>query len=299
MKRTQLIVLLVGIAALAVFAADASAMYHTRMGVFMQRDPGVGSPLRLGGGGPAAGGGFMPRDQYADGMSLYQYVGGHPTQSVDPTGLYKIDVHHYMTYWLASKIPCFSDAEAKAIATADQGVDVGTGAWLGVGPLQRHINRKYHQLGPEVEDDERTQKNYLSELWAEATFVTTYRFSLKTGNMEPETERKCSLGGLGVYLHALQDSYSHKGYGVTWGHLSDLHKPDKTAGNYDNSAAMAGATWQALQDWAKQCRCSCYEEKMKGKELFVAPMGQQLADFLKSSKNLKDKVAILGISASP
>lgn len=90
MKRTYLIAVLVGIVAVGIFAADASAMYHPGMGVFMQRDPGAGGAMRIGAGGPAVAGGFIPRDpmgQYADGMSLYQYVLSNPLLYVDPLGL--------------------------------------------------------------------------------------------------------------------------------------------------------------------------------------------------------------------
>jgi hypothetical protein len=65
MKRTHLVSVLVGFAAVAVFAADASAMYHPSLGRFMQRDP-VG---------------------YAGGMNLYEYVGTTPMSGLDPYGL--------------------------------------------------------------------------------------------------------------------------------------------------------------------------------------------------------------------
>jgi len=92
MKMTRLIAVLVGLAAVALFAADASAMYHPTMGRFMQRDPGpsAGSPTRIGAAGPAVGGGFIPRDQYADGMNLYQYVQSSPSSRLDPYGLWTI-----------------------------------------------------------------------------------------------------------------------------------------------------------------------------------------------------------------
>ena len=91
-KRTHLIAALVGIVAMSIFAADASAMYHPGMGTFMQRDPGAGGAHRLGAGGaPAATGRFIPRDptgsnQYADGMNLYQYTKSNPIVGTDPQG---------------------------------------------------------------------------------------------------------------------------------------------------------------------------------------------------------------------
>jgi hypothetical protein len=90
MKRTHLIAALAGLMALGAFAGDASAYYHPGMGRFMSRDPGVEAAMRIGAGGSAVVGGFMPRDptgQYADGMNLYQYVRSSPVLLIDPLGL--------------------------------------------------------------------------------------------------------------------------------------------------------------------------------------------------------------------
>ena len=92
MKRTRLIAVLAGIVATVVFAADASAMYHPTLGRFTSRDPGPSGVMRMGAGGPALGGRFIPRDptgssQYADGMNLYQYVGSNPIKYLDPSGM--------------------------------------------------------------------------------------------------------------------------------------------------------------------------------------------------------------------
>jgi hypothetical protein len=92
MKRTHLIAVLAGIVAVAVFAADASAMYHPTLGRFTSRDPGPGGAMRGGAAGPASAGAFIPRDptgnnHYGDGMNLYQYVGSNPIVRADPSGL--------------------------------------------------------------------------------------------------------------------------------------------------------------------------------------------------------------------
>jgi len=121
MKTKHMIAVLVGVAAISICAADASAMYHPGMGVFMQRDPGVGAggPMRIGTAGISAMGTFIPRDpaplspapselfndddaaainrlvhqaaipsEYIGGMNLYIYAGGNPVVRRDPTGLY-------------------------------------------------------------------------------------------------------------------------------------------------------------------------------------------------------------------
>jgi hypothetical protein len=141
MRRTHLIAALLGIVALGVFAADASAMYHPGMGRFLQRDPGAGSAMRIGVGGAAPVGRFVPRDptgtnQYADGMNVYQYVRSNPITHVDPDGLWGRETHWgdpvqkrvQGTYDIALDIG-FSDRCARVLADWNQGVDDVTPAW--------------------------------------------------------------------------------------------------------------------------------------------------------------------------
>jgi len=64
MKLSHLVAVLAGLAAAAVLAADASAMYHPTAGRFMQRDP-IG---------------------YAGGRNLYEYAASDPISEQDATG---------------------------------------------------------------------------------------------------------------------------------------------------------------------------------------------------------------------
>ncbi len=63
MKKTHLIAALVGIIAMGIIAADASAYYHPTLGRFLTRDLGAGSAKRVGAGGPTVASGFIPMDQ--------------------------------------------------------------------------------------------------------------------------------------------------------------------------------------------------------------------------------------------
>ena len=74
MRSKHLFAVLAGVAAVAILAADVSAMYHPALGRFMQRDPEPGGPVA-----PRTG-------QYHDGMNLHQYARSAPTVYVDNMG---------------------------------------------------------------------------------------------------------------------------------------------------------------------------------------------------------------------
>lgn len=129
-------------------------------------------------------------------VNVYGYVWNNPLNWVDPLGLYGKDVHYDKTYkWAidAGYDPC----EAKQIASADQGVDEGflTNPLF---PFNWLFGTPFH---------------FQSRDYAEKV-------------LEQAIQQK-DLEQLGKFLHILQDSYSHKGYGFPFGHAFDGTKPDK------------------------------------------------------------------------
>jgi hypothetical protein len=157
-------------------------------------------------------------------------------------------------------------------------------------------------------------QNYLGDLWGDATerpilfdpSVPGGGSSTYAGSNPNGMRRNCDLNALGIYLHHLQDTFSHRGFeSDVYGHARRRHGNDKTADDYAKSVQMASATWNALQEWVKICRCQCYNDKLKGKNLFVSPMGQQLTDFLEApggpprreinQEELDKKRGILGV----
>lgn len=91
MKRTVLVSILVGFAAIGAASQDAFArnrMYHPTLGRWMQRDPAA-MPQSPSMARNVSGTQFTQRDptaQHPDGPNLYQYVRSRPTIGLDPSG---------------------------------------------------------------------------------------------------------------------------------------------------------------------------------------------------------------------
>ncbi|MDB6092978.1 MAG: hypothetical protein JWM32_540 [Verrucomicrobia bacterium] len=179
--------------------------YNSELRRFLNQDPLLGSVA-------------MPAT-----LNRYAYAGGNPVRFIDPSGYYNRDVHHDLTYGLATKAG-FSPAEATAIAGSDQGVDDSllTGPYLWFGSRS-----KYHFTTPERREE-----------------------MLEAANSTD------SLDLFGKYLHAEQDSYAHqrgltdrdgKPYGSILGHAGDGGAPDLTHLRPELAVKMAEDTYQQLR----------------------------------------------------
>ena len=189
----------------------------------------------------------------AGGVNSFAYVGNNPQNRVDPSGLFDIDVHYYLTYYLALKTGCFSDSEARKIAEgaqhSDEGKDrkPGPGFKLGRGPRglalvpngrQIRANTDFHAFGSAAQNARRANQ--------------LYRDAVRSGD----------LFGLGTYMHFLQDEFSHvlfAGNPVT-GQLDAGRAVDHTSFNPEWSMEMAHASWEKLKQFGKNRGCTCTGE---------------------------------------
>jgi RHS repeat-associated protein len=144
----------------------------------------------------------------------YAYVSNNPLRKVDPTGGYEIDVHFYLSEILAWAAGIASPV-ANRIAATNQSVD-DTASTNPFG--SRSARRDFHF----------TDVARRRQLWE-------------------VFERSGLAEDLGVFFHAQQDSFSHEGYGPTFGHLFARHRPDRTFLAPERADAMARDTFDRLR----------------------------------------------------
>jgi RHS repeat-associated protein len=151
-------------------------------------------------------------------FNRYRYGLNNPLRYIDPDGLYEEDVHRNLTAVLALAAG-FNSETATAIGAATQWVD----------------------------DDPRTDptatRNLLNEqMRADYHFTSEARRT----TMWAQFERERSVTALGEYMHALQDAYSHQGFGARYGHASAGKTPDKTTTDVAKADRMAKDTYDRL-----------------------------------------------------
>jgi RHS repeat-associated protein len=204
--------------------------YDAQIGRFISEDP-----IGLGGG-----------------INPFVYVSNNPDNRIDPSGLYDIDVHYYLTYYLAKKTGCFEDWEARKIAEGDQHSDDDEDKKPGWG---KKWVMTWH--GPVAVADEAQQKK-------NADF---HAFGTPEQNIRRAAEliSQASQGGgnlwaMGTYLHFLQDSYSHADFAgnTTWGQTSGGNSVDHTSFDPDKAMKMARDSYDKLKRFGEQRGCECH-----------------------------------------
>jgi RHS repeat-associated protein len=218
---------------------------------------------------------WIGRDPIAEegGVNLSVFNSNDPVNKVDALGLYEIDMHYYLTYFLASQHHCLSKQEANDISNYDQGTDEREATWPGPG----WFNIPGDETDAVVPGGTISLANsYLADKGLtplnnndyQQQGQNIYYHALHPGAAEgqgnrhlwEEVMRKCdAFKEFGQYLHYLQDTFAHSGYtSPKCGHgCEDQHLPDHTIVDPPKALRAAKATWKALNDFAQRVKCDC------------------------------------------
>jgi RHS repeat-associated protein len=233
----------------------------------------------------------------AGGVNGYSYTRNNPLIRKDPSGLFDLDFHYYLTYYLAISTGCFNPEEARLIAEGDQHSDEDDDKkpalgmktfWLGGQPMlvpdkaQQAKNRDFHAFGTVGENARRA-----AELFRQATGPN---------------------GGFwqfGTYLHFLQDTFSHREFAgnVTIGQVRKAKTVDHTSFDPKNAMDAAIATFDKLKEFAALRGCKCGEPDWDKVRRFIgvgydstSPVGAAGEIFGNvSDDQLRAKIGILNV----
>jgi RHS repeat-associated protein len=173
-------------------------------------------------------------------LNRYRYGLNNPLRYVDKDGRYEEDVHYDLTKALAYAAG-FSLRQSEIIAQQNQRIDTELDP---IGPLGTNFSNR--------ECCHFTDSRQREKLWTEFEDDAGYYENWKRTELTPHPKEGIVLYYLGKYEHALQDSFSHQGYGFLLGQSVDLFKfkdptlADKTDTNPEKADKMAYATFVSL-----------------------------------------------------
>jgi len=205
------------------------------------------------------------------GLNPYAYVNSNPLTNIDPLGLYESDIHYYMTFFLAMAAGVSYD-DARTIAFGDEYVDdnpltrpVDGSSWLTtVGSIFVNQNKllDYHFTLSSSDKTSsgygKTDGNYQnSDLTLPSTSPSAQLANL-IGASEKAPTGCGQLQFFGEYLHAFEDTFSHRqknnkpydalDFGLGIGHGLDGHEPDYTYDNDSNGWNMRSARTLVMEE---------------------------------------------------
>jgi RHS repeat-associated protein len=198
---------------------------------------------------------------YPDGPDAYLYASGDPINRIDANGLYAIDVHYYMTYFLAL-VSGLSEEQAWIIATAAQTID----------DVNPYTDAMPHMTPWDADSGKARELYHFTQTSTDWNTYSTQITNLHDYAMQAEENYgSClKLQFYGEYLHAFQDTYGHRDnhdvpYGAAAGHMLAGTHPDKTYNhstgdwywltNEDRTLKMENAVFSQLQsDWGTSAK---------------------------------------------
>ena len=172
------------------------------------------------------------------------YARGDPVNRIDPFGLYEVDVHYYLTYFLA-RAAGVSPQRAYTVALAAQYVDDNpqTRPETAANARARGL---YHFVMAGFDPSGDASTRYFNP--RSPQLVNLYQASSRS--LASDCARAVLLG---EFLHTFEDTFSHRDsnnvpFSATLGHLFAGHDPDQT---YDviNSAAPEGSALRRFVDY--------------------------------------------------
>jgi RHS repeat-associated protein len=229
------------------------------------------------------------------GTNPYIYVSNNPLTNLDPLGLYQIDVHYYMTFFLAITAGVDVDI-ARQIALATQYIDdnpvtrpMKNGEsffeyWDSV-LINKPALERYHftQYGY---DDSRNTAEALFHLYTNLDLESYITRRIKNPNnpqlhrllaaskyakTDPDANCRTSIQLFGEYLHAFEDTFAHRNYSndpysptilnLGFGHAAGGESPDYT---YNHIGSYLGIPfpWSVNEDRTLQMEKEVFS-KMK------------------------------------
>jgi RHS repeat-associated protein len=189
---------------------------------------------------------------FANGTNPYAYVGNNPLTGIDPLGLYQIDVHYYMTYFLAITAGV-DDTTARTIALATQYIDENNAT--SPTPYGKTLESAENNL-PALVRYHFTEDGYEnSDYYKNPLFPSAYDVRMRThypsnpqltrlknasalAKVDPLATSCSSAQFFGEYLHAFEDTFAHRDnenvpysanhFNLGLGHTAGDENPDYT-----------------------------------------------------------------------
>jgi RHS repeat-associated protein len=182
-------------------------------------------------------------------FNLYGLISNNPISQIDVLGLYEVDVHRFLSQFLAENAGFGESGEA--VGRETQGLD-------DEGDSRSAMHREKGSVIPMSREN---MTNYHFVTPDQLTFLRKAAFSACecriAGGIDP-------FRAIGEYLHALEDTYSHSkgrgdrnwkyhGHPRGFGHGSRGHVPDWTWKDIEKADRMAEYVFSELVLLAKEC----------------------------------------------